>query len=172
MFDFSQYNRIVILGSPGSGKSTLARQIAAQTGHPLIHLDYEHWNPGWVATPKEEFRAKQVRWVQGERWIIDGNYGSTMELRYAAADLVVFLDLPRTLCLWRVLRRHGKPRPDMKDGLVDEERLLSKDFREFLAFIWHYPRDGRPKVFALQEQYPQVKLLRLRARGEVSRLMQ
>ena len=42
-----QPERIAVIGSPGAGKSTLATMIAAATGLPLIHLDAEHWQPGW-----------------------------------------------------------------------------------------------------------------------------
>jgi hypothetical protein len=37
--------------------------------------------------------------------VIDGNYGGTLAARLAACDTVVFLDLPRIVCAWRVVRR-------------------------------------------------------------------
>ena len=59
----SEYSRIAILGCSGSGKSTLARQIAAQTGHAVIHLDYELYFPGWEELPREECIAKHQQWL-------------------------------------------------------------------------------------------------------------
>ena len=143
--DLNDFPRIAVIGCPGSGKSTLSRQIAEKSGHPLIHLDYEHWQPGWVSPPKDEWRAMQEQWVQGERWIIDGNYNGTIELRFAAADLVIFLDLPRLLCLWRVMRRHGQRRPDLRPDVV-ESSIFSKEFLEFLGFIWKFKRERVPKI--------------------------
>jgi len=40
--------RVMIIGCAGAGKSTLARKLGAITGLPVIHLDREHWRPGWV----------------------------------------------------------------------------------------------------------------------------
>ena len=169
--DLSAYNRIAAIGCPGSGKSTLARQIAAQTGHPLIHLDYENWQPGWIALPKEEFISKQKEWVSGARWLIDGNYKGSMEIRFSAADLVLFLDLPRRVCVWRVLKRRGTQRPDMKPGM-EEPRLFSKDFAGFLRFVLFYSINNRPRVLALHEKYPEVKFLQLRTRKAVRELLE
>jgi len=154
--DFSAYPRIAIVGSPGSGKSTLARRIAAETGHPLIHLDYEHHRAGWTHPSKEEWRAMNEEFVCGERWIIDGNYGGTMEIRYRSADLIIFLNNTRMECVRRVIRRHGQKRPDLKPEVV-EPRKLSLDFLKFLWFIWRYPKRGKRKMMALREQYPDVK---------------
>ena len=159
--DFSAYPRIAVVGSPGSGKSTFARKIAAETGHPLIALDYEYWSEGWTHPSKEEWRAMNEEFVRGERWIIDGNYGGTIELRYRAADLVVFLDVPRLECMRRVIRRRGQKRPDMK-GEMKEPQFLSKDYLEFLWFIWRYPKRGKRKVMELCEKYPDVKFVAIK----------
>ena len=164
------YPRIAIIGSPGSGKSTLAREIAEKTGHPLIPLDYYYWQPGWIPTPKDEFIARQHEWVQGERWIIDGNYKGTLELRFAAADLVIFLDLPRWLCALRVIKRHGTKRPDMRPDVV-ESSIFSKDFAQFFGFIWRFKKDTMPKILALHEKYPDVEFVRLRTQKQVNELV-
>jgi len=164
--NLSDYPRIAVIGCPGAGKSTLARQLAEKTGHPLIHLDYENWGPGWVPVPKDEWRAMQREWVQGGRWIIDGNYHGTMEIRYAAADLVIFLDLSRWLCLWRVLRRHGHQRPDLRQDVV-EGKLFTKDSLQFFWFIiGQYHRKNRPTIRRLHEKYPEVEFLRVKTARE------
>ena len=168
--DLSSYPRIAVIGCPGSGKSTLARKIAETTGHPLIHLDYEHWQPGFIAMPRPEFIAKQQEWVRGERWIIDGNYKGTMEIRFAAADLVICLDLPRWLCAWRVIRRHGTQRPDMRPDVV-EGSIFTKDFAEFFGFIWNFRKETMPKILALHEKYPGVEFVRVRSQKEVNDLV-
>ena len=89
------HRRFVIAGNSGSGKSTLARQLAAVTGLEVIHLDRHFWRPGWVETPAEEWRATQALLLAGEGWVAEGNYDSTLDIRCARADCVVYLDPPR-----------------------------------------------------------------------------
>lgn len=112
--------RILIIGSPGSGKSTLARTLAARTGLPLIHLDQLYWSPGWQEVDKSVWMQRLMAALESPRWIIEGNYGSTLELRLSHADKVVLLDLSPLRCTWRILRRtwglRGKVRPDMAEG--------------------------------------------------------
>jgi len=136
--------RVVILGSGGSGKSTLARRLGEATGLPVIHLDAHYWRPGWVETPAGEWEGRVRDLAAGERWIIDGNYSHTLDVRLSAADTIVFLDLPRARCLWRVLSRvvryAGRTRPDMAAGCP--ERLEWP----FLLWVWNYPVRSRPRV--------------------------
>jgi adenylate kinase family enzyme len=143
-------NRVLLIGCSGAGKSMLAAEIGPLLDLPVIHLDAQRWQPGWVAMPRDEWEARVRQMVQGERWLIDGNYGGTMSLRIDAADAVVFLDLPRRTCLlsvWRrALRWYGRTRPDLSDGCP--EQLPS---REFLRWIWTYRRDRRPGVLAQLE---------------------
>lgn len=97
--------RIMIIGSPGSGKSTFARQLADITGRPLIHLDKEFWNSGWVETPRAEWRKKQELFISGDEWIIDGNYGGTMLIRMEKADTIICFDLGRLPCVLGYFKR-------------------------------------------------------------------
>lgn len=97
--------RIILIGSGGSGKSTLARQIGAVLSLPVIHLDALFWQPGWVETPRPEWEALQRELVARDRWVIDGNYGHTLDIRLAAADTVIFMDMPRLVCAWGAIKR-------------------------------------------------------------------
>lgn len=126
--------RVLLIGAGGAGKSTLARAIAARSGLPLIHLDALYWQPGWVETPPAEWRAIVQSLLQRDAWVMDGNYGGTLDLRLAACDSAVFLDLPPAVCLWRVLKRRlrhrGESRPDMTPGCPER---LSADFLMWIA---------------------------------------
>lgn len=74
------------------------------------------WKPNWVSISKDEQRTIQNDLVKKEEWIIDGNYGGTMEIRLNAADTIIFLDIPIPVCVFRALKRilryRNKTRPD------------------------------------------------------------
>lgn len=96
--------RIVIIGSSGSGKTTLARQLAAYLDLPHIELDQLYWQPKWIPTPYEEFRARVVEAISGERWIVDGNYLKLRDLIWCRADTIIWLDY-KIPVVWRRLGR-------------------------------------------------------------------
>ena len=168
--NISGYRRIILVGSGGSGKSWMAKQIAQITGYRLFYLDKEFWQPGWVMPSREERVLRQQAMVAGDCWIIDGDYNSSMAVRFAAADLVIFLDINRIVCLVSVLRRSGKKRDDMPDG-VEEPAVFSKDARDFYKWIWSYRRTGRRTVMALHEQFPNTAFLRVRSRRQMRQLL-
>ncbi|WP_306795338.1 AAA family ATPase [Cohnella sp. GbtcB17] len=98
-------NRILIIGSAGSGKSTLSQRISEELKLPVIHLDKYYWKPNWVPTPNEEWDNFVIEATNQEQWIMDGNYTRTLDLRLKRADTVIFLDLSRWLCLYRIIKR-------------------------------------------------------------------
>lgn len=141
--------RILIVGSGGAGKSTLARSLAKVLDIDVIHLDSLYWKPGWIESEESEWRARLQSELARDSWIIDGNYSRTLPERVDACDTVIFLDFPRIVCLWRVLKRvvrhYGRTRPDMPEGCP--ERL---DF-VFLVWVWNYPKRTRQGVLSLLE---------------------
>jgi homocysteine S-methyltransferase len=143
-------NRVLVIGSGGSGKSTLSLQLGERTGLPVVHLDGVFWNPGWDRIDPDEWQAVTTDILAEERWILDGNYGSTMVRRVERADTIIFLDMPRLLCLWRVISRwlrfRGQNRPSLPAGCEETISL------EFILWILGYPQTRRPGVMALLEQ--------------------
>lgn len=155
--------KILVIGSPGAGKSTFARKLAERTGLPLIHLDAEFHLPGWVDRETGEWLARVDRLLEGERWIIDGNYGGSLERRLARADTAILLDYPTWLCLWRVVRRiatlHGRVRPDAAPGCPERWDL------PFLAYVARFRRAKSPTLERRLAAFPGA-LVRLRSPRE------
>jgi len=162
--------RVIVIGSGGAGKSTLARQIGETLGLPVVHLDREYWRPGWTETPKDEWRRKVEEIVRRDRWVIDGNFGGTMEIRIAVCDTIVFLDFPRTLCTYRAIKRwityYNRTRPDMGAGCNEKIDL------EFLSWVWNFPTRSKPAIEKrLAALAIDKRLIRLRSPKEVKQFL-
>lgn len=158
--------RVLVVGSGGAGKSTLARELGRQAGLPVVHLDRHYWRPGWVATPVQEWRAIVAGLVAKPAWVMDGNYGGTLDLRIPAAELIVFLDLPRRVTMSRAVRRwarwSGRTRPDMASECPEKIDM------EFLRWLWNYPRDSRVRLLrALDAHGAAARVVRLCTPREV-----
>ncbi len=136
--------RVLVIGSPGAGKTTLAVELSRITGLPLFHLDREFWQPGWKTTPSDQWHRRVHELIEPGEWIIDGTYDSTLNIRLPRADTVVFLDFPRYLCLWRIIKRvivnFGRVRHDMGEGCPEKVDL------GFIKWVWNYRRDHYPKI--------------------------
>ncbi len=142
-------NRIMIIGCCGSGKSTLSRQLQKAVNLPLFHLDQYFWKPNWTETPKDKWKDIVTDLANKDQWIIDGNYGGTMDIRFERADTIIYLDISTIRCLGRVIKRiwkyHGKVRPDMPEGC--KERF---DF-DFLHYVAVYNLLRRKKLLTKLE---------------------
>lgn len=138
--------KVLIIGPGGSGKSSLAVRLGELLRLPVIHLDEHYWRPGWIEPPLEEWRARVAELCARDAWIMDGNYGGTLEERVAASDTVLFLDRPRGTCVWRIVKRRiagmWRPHPGLADGC--RERLAWG----FFKWVWSYPTSVRPRVLA------------------------
>jgi adenylate kinase family enzyme len=98
--------RIVVIGTTGSGKSRLAERLARQTGLRIIELDALYWGRDWQGASVELFRHRVERETRDDDgWIVVGNYGQVRDLVWPPADTLVWLDLPLSLVMWRLLRR-------------------------------------------------------------------
>lgn len=130
-------NRIIVVGTTGSGKSTLAARLARRLGCPFLELDALFWNPGWVRTPPDEFRARVAAAIAPEHWTAGGNYGSARDLIWRRADTLVWLDYPFPIVFARLFRRTLR-------RIITQEELWNGNRESFRAhflsrdslFIW------------------------------------
>src|SRR6185295_18645657 len=109
----------------------------------VIHLDSLYWSAGWVETSKPEWRKTVEGLLNKSAWLIDGNYSGTLEMRLAACDTVIFLDISRLICVWRLFKRamlyRDRRRPDMAEGCSERLKL------DFIKWVWEYRKRSRPK---------------------------
>lgn len=168
--------KIAIIGNPGSGKSTLAAKIHAITGIAVYHLDQYFWKPGWQrpdraefekihhalcdkkAGPPDDLSAKALETAEAlrEDWIIEGMAVRHFDYQAAKADVIIFLDIPLWLCLWRIFKRaitcYGKVGPAAPKGCPEQMPSI-----EFLSYVWNFNRKHKPIIEALLEKYKDQK---------------
>ena len=151
--------KVIVIGCPGSGKSTVSRTLHNKTGIPLYHLDMMYWNADKTTVEKSVFLERLSVVLEKDEWIIDGNYGSTMELRMAACDTVFFLDYPLDVCLNGIKERRGKPRSDIP-------WIETQEDAEFIEFIKSYNEQQMPKVIELLEKYSDKNIVIFKSREQ------
>ena len=151
--------KVIVIGCPGSGKSTFSKALHEITSLPLFHLDMMFWNADRTRVDRSVFLERLSTALQGDAWIIDGNYASTMEARMQACDTVVFLDYPPEVCLSGIRERLGTTRSDIPWVETQEDA-------EFVAYVQSFHTQGRPQILELLARYPQKNLFRFRSRSE------
>ncbi|MGW7945788.1 DNA topology modulation protein [Staphylococcus xylosus] len=134
--------KVIVIGSSGSGKSTFSRKLSERLNIPVYHLDQLFWKPNWVMSTEYEKITIQNSILEKNEWIIDGNYSGILEDRLQLADTVIFLNLPRRICYYRVFKRFfkniGKTRIDMGEDCKEKISFT------LLKFIWNYPKQRKP----------------------------
>ncbi|MHA2135100.1 MAG: AAA family ATPase [Candidatus Thorarchaeota archaeon] len=143
--------RVLVLGNAGSGKSSFAEKLAEKLGIPCIHLDSHFWNPDWTPTPKEEWPDVVRRLIDGDEWVMDGNYSNTLDERMQRADTAIYLRVRRPVAIWRIIKRrianHGKVRAELPEGCYEKIDL------DFLRWIWNHPKRAKSGTFPVLERY-------------------
>lgn len=118
------------------------------------------WNKDKTTVSKDVFIVRLQEAMSKPKWIIDGNYASTMELRLKECDTVFFLDYPVEQCIEGVEARKGKRRSDMP--WIDNENADD----EFIAFINNFHSESRPAVINLLEKYSSKNIIIFQSREE------
>jgi adenylate kinase family enzyme len=147
--DSGPVNRIAIIGCGGSGKTHLARQLGAALAIPVTHLDTLNFDSDWNPIPANRFAHLQRELACQPRWVADGNYAATLPIRLAAADTVIFLDLPAWACLWGILQRRLRHGAGQHAAIGVYDRITW----DFVRYILRYRRSMRPRIHRLQAQY-------------------
>lgn len=154
-------NKIIVIGCPGSGKSTFSKKLHQITDIPLYHLDMMYWNSDKTIVNKDIFLERLLSTIKTDKWIIDGNYSSTMELRIQHCDTIIFLDYPVDICLNGISKRKGKERTDIPWIENDE------DF-EFIEFVKKFNVENRPSIIELFKKYSNKCIYIFKSRDEAN----
>lgn len=138
--------KVIIIGSPGAGKSVFSKKLNKITNLPLYHLDMLYHKKDGTHISKEELEEKLKIIFKEEKWIIDGNYQRTLELRLKECDTVFLLDFPTDICIKGAESRIGKKRDDIP--WIEEK--LDEEFKECII---NFSNEKLPQIYKLLDKY-------------------
>ena len=158
--------RIAITGPSGSGKTTLAAELARTAGLRHIEIDALHHGPNWESCGPDVLRERVAVATEGDDWVTDSTYHRMLgNLVVDRVDVLVWLDLPVRLIMWRLLRRtHVRIRDQVVlwNGNVEPGWLVTLRYLIVPALR---------TAFANRRQFPRryagVNMRRLRSDAEV-----
>ena len=139
--------RVLVLGGPGAGKGRLAGLLAERFGLPVVSLEQERADfDADPARRTETPGARAVAWrspvgtaAAEDLWVMTEQRGDVFDVAVPRADWLVFLNIPMSVCLVRVIRRilrRRGPEPE------DQGPASWGDLRA----IWAFPTDVVPRI--------------------------
>jgi adenylate kinase family enzyme len=137
--------RVAIFGNTGGGKSTLAKTLAKLTSLPLYPLDLVQFATGGDKIPHDEYLKVHADLIRRDAWIIDG-FGCVESAwnRFAAADTLIYIDLPLSLHYWWVAKRLIKSAVVAPEGWPEDSPIWNSTFYCWRA-VRSCERDLAPK---------------------------
>lgn len=157
--------RVLITGTSGAGKTTLAQALARTLHLPHTEIDSLFHGPDW--TPRPEFVAEVTALVRQPTWVTEWQYSQVRPLLAAHAQLLVWLDYPRSLIMWRVIKRtfrrwatheelwNGNREPNLWRAFTEREGIV--------RWAWDTHRKTEERVRALQANGTDLVIVRLRS---------
>lgn len=145
--------RIAIIGLPGSGKSTFALNLGKLLKLPVYHLD-KYVFDGKEKRERKEFLIAKENMVKEPFWIIEGCSLSTLEMRFAHADMVIYFHFSRLCCIWRIIKRLCTfSQQDADTGCLNGINW------PLINYMWKFDREKRHSIEELKTRYPKVEFL-------------
>jgi hypothetical protein len=140
--------RVAVVGCGGSGKSYLARELGQILQAPVTHLDAVFYDDEWNELPMEKFAAAQRDLVAQPRWVIDGNYNSTLQIRLQACDTVILMDVSTLTALRGIFARQARHGAGHQGNGVHNRIHWG-----VITYAAGYRRKMRPRVLAKINQF-------------------
>lgn len=157
--------RIAIIGLPGSGKSTLACKLGRLWNIPVHHLDKAVFIDN-KKRDEEELICMQQQVLDQDSWIIEGCSIKTLGMRFARADLILYLRFPRLVCLWRVFKRMFVKNQDLAgSGCINYVNW------SLAKYIWTFKREKSSRINQLRNEYSSVPFHTFRNSQEVEEFL-
>ncbi|RNL64949.1 AAA family ATPase [Nocardioides marmoriginsengisoli] len=167
----SRPQRVLVNGSSGGGKTTLAAALAVDLDLPHTEIDALFHGPDW--TPRPEFLDDVRALAAQDTWITEWQYADAQPILLARCDLMVWLNTPRPVAMWRVTRRTLRRRfrrevlwNGNREGPL---RKIFTDPEHIIRWAWSSHPRAAERVDQVLSDRPELPVVRLRNPAEVER---
>ena len=163
--------RVLVAGGSGSGKTTLAARVADTLGVPHVEIDALFHGPGW--TPRPQFEADVEAFSSGPAWVTEWQYGEVRALLPRRADLLVWLDLPRSTVMrqvvWRTLTRRLRRQELWNGNLEAPLWTVLTDDEHIIRWAWNTHGDWPARIEEVAARHPGLPVVRLLSHAQAER---
>lgn len=112
-------DKVYVLGAPGSGKTFLAKKLSKILGIEHFDLDDIYWEKKYSVKRTDEERERLLeKIIKRKKWIAEGVYVSWTKEVIKNSGLVIWLDSPTHVLMWRVFSRYCQKKESFKDMLA------------------------------------------------------
>ncbi len=170
--------KINVIGTTGSGKSRFSTKLAKALECPYIEMDKVFWKPNWREPSTEEFLNSLECELKNEKWVLDGNYSRTNELKWSKADTVIWLNYSYPRTLYQILKR-SISRAIYQQELwpnTGNRETFGKLFSKESIVLWFFKNYSRnkyryPKLFKC-EQFSHINFIILNSPKEANEFIE
>ncbi len=164
--------RINVIGTSGSGKTTFGRQLAEILKIPFIEMDAIFWGPNWTAADDEIFFSRLAKVLEGDHWVLDGNYSRTTMVKWERVEVVIWLDFSFLRTVFQAVSRATQrlvSKEELWPGTGNRESLRMLFSKESIVLwtITTYKRRSRNIIKTIASpEFDHIRFIRLRCPAE------
>lgn len=157
--------RIAVIGPSGSGKTWVSEQLASRLTLRHVEIDALYHGPNWEPCSLDVLRDRVSGATAGDGWVSDGTYHQLIgELVLERAETLVWLDLPVTRVMWRLLRRsYVRRKDDIELWHGNRESGWGDSVRYLFWPAFERAFENRRRLPPVLARHPQLDVHRLRS---------
>jgi adenylate kinase family enzyme len=170
--------RINVIGTSGSGKSTFGSKLAESLSLPFLEMDAIFWCKNWTFPEDKEFFLKLASALEGEDWVLDGNYTRTISLKWDNIDTVIWLDFSFIRIFVQAVTRAVTrifTREELWTGTGNRETLRNLVSRDSII-LWTIKTFQRNRKkftdYMESDEFKKIHFIRLKSPRQAEKLLQ